>query len=89
MTLDYHAIPGMNSYSPSSFTSLQFYKIATSADVERLFSQGHLLLLHICNRLSAKSTRAILCLGSWSLLGFIKDNNIIAAVKLTEANEGV
>ncbi|KAJ7933627.1 hypothetical protein B0H13DRAFT_1592206, partial [Mycena leptocephala] len=35
---------------------------ATSVDVERVFSRGRLLLSHVWNRLSAQSTRALMCL---------------------------
>ncbi|KDR79571.1 hypothetical protein GALMADRAFT_47315, partial [Galerina marginata CBS 339.88] len=42
---------------------------ATSTDVERLFSRGRLILSHTRSRLSPQSTRALLCLGSWSLAG--------------------
>jgi hypothetical protein len=34
--------------------------------------------------LSAQSTRAIICLGSWSLLGFIKDKDIFDVTKIPE-----
>jgi hypothetical protein len=57
---------------------------ATSTDVERVFSRGRLLLSHIWNRLTAQSTRAIICLGSWSLLGLIKDQDIFEVTKLPE-----
>jgi hypothetical protein len=58
---------------------------ATSVDVERTFSQGRLLLSHIRNRLSVQSTRALLCLGVWSLMGYVKDNDLKAATVLPEA----
>jgi hypothetical protein len=58
--------------------------LATSTDVERIFSRGRILLSHIRNRLSAQSTRAILCLGSWSLLGLIKDKDIFDVTKMPE-----
>ena len=58
---------------------------ATSVDVERTFSQGRLLLSHIRNRLSVQSTRALLCLGVWSLLGYVKDKDLKAATVLPEA----
>jgi len=40
----------------------QFLLVATSVDVERLFSHGQVLLSHNHNRLSAQTTRALLCL---------------------------
>ena len=51
--------------------------LATSVDVERIFSRGRLVLSHIRNRLSAQSTRALLCLGSWSLMGMVKDEDVL------------
>ncbi|KIM40437.1 hypothetical protein M413DRAFT_72935, partial [Hebeloma cylindrosporum] len=62
---------------------------ATSIDVERVFSQGRILLSHIRNRLSVQSTRALMCLGVWSRLGYVKDSDIKAVVTLPEvpANE--
>lgn len=54
------------------------YKTATSTDVERVFSQGRLVLSHVRNCLSSQSTRALMCLGGWSLLGFVKDSDIFA-----------
>ena len=53
-------------------------------DVERVFSQGRLLLSHIRSRLSVQSTRALMCLGPWSLLGFVKDSDVKAVVILPE-----
>jgi hypothetical protein len=51
--------------------------IATSVDVERLFSRGRLILSHVRNRLSAQSTRALLCVGLWSKLGLVESEDII------------
>ena len=50
----------------------------TSTDVERVFSQGRIVLSHIRNRLSSQSIHALMCLGNWSLMGFVKDNDIFA-----------
>jgi hypothetical protein len=58
--------------------------LATSTDVEHVFSCGHILLSHICNLLSTSSTCAIMCLGYWSLMGLIKDNNILEVTKLPD-----
>ena len=58
--------------------------LATSVDVERVFSQGRLLLSHIQSRLSVQSTRALMCLGVWSLLGYVKDSDVKAVVVLPE-----
>ena len=53
------------------------YQIATSIDVEQLFSCGHLLLIHVHSSLSLQSTWALLCLRLWSALGLvIKDKDV-------------
>jgi hypothetical protein len=66
---------------------LMFQSIATSVDVERIFSQGRLLLSHVRNCLSAQSTRALLCLGSWSRIGLIKDKDVLAVTALADAED--
>ena len=53
--------------------------LATSVHVERVFSQGRILLSHIRSRLSVQSTRALMCLGVWSMMGYVKDSDIKAA----------
>jgi hypothetical protein len=59
---------------------------ATSVDVERTFSQGRLLLSHVRGRLSVQSTRALLCLGVWSLMDYVKDRDLKAAAILPEVD---
>ena len=54
--------------------------IATTVDVERVFSHGHLVLPHLCGRLAVQSTRASLCVGIWSSHGFVKQGDIRAAL---------
>lgn len=39
---------------------------------------------YIRNRLSAQSTRALLCLGDWSLRGLVKDSDVKAAAVLPD-----
>ena len=56
--------------------------LATSVDVERVFSQGRIVLSHLRSRLSVQSTRALMCLGVWSQLGYVKDSDIMAGVAL-------
>jgi len=51
---------------------------ASSVAVERVFSKGRLLISHVRNRLSAQSTRALLCLGYWSKMGFVKPDDMKA-----------
>jgi hypothetical protein len=59
-------------------------QLATSVDVERVFSQGRIVLSHLRSRLSVQSTRALMCLGAWSALGFVSDSDIKAVVRLPE-----
>ena len=56
--------------------------LATSTDVERVFSQGRIVLSHLRSRLSVQSTRALMCLGVWSRMGYVKDSDIKAVVRL-------
>lgn len=58
--------------------------LATSVDVERVFSQGRLLLSHVRSRLSVQSTRALMCVGGWSLLGYVQDSDVKAVAMLAE-----
>ncbi len=58
--------------------------LATSVDVERVFSQGRIVLSHLRGRLSVQSTRALICLGVWSHLGYVKDSDIKPVVTLPE-----
>ena len=57
---------------------------ATSVDVERVFSKGQLVLSQTQNCLSVESTRALLCLGYWSRLGYVEDSDIQAAAVLPD-----
>jgi len=59
-----------------------------SIDVEQLFSCGCLVLPHTCSRLSSNSTRALLCLSSWSLLGLVKAEDIEKVSKLLDVPQG-
>jgi hypothetical protein len=61
--------------------------LATSVDVERVFSRGHLLLSHVRSRLSAQTTRSILCLGGWSLLGLVKDDDVRVVAALPDIED--
>jgi hypothetical protein len=62
--------------------------VATSVDVERVFSKGRILLSHVRNRLSVQSTRALICLGAWSLMGYVKDSDVKAVTVLPDLKEG-
>ena len=56
--------------------------------MERVFSKGRLLLSHVRNWLTVDSTRALLCLGTWSKLGFVNKEDLLAAAVLPEVKEG-
>jgi len=58
--------------------------IATTVDVERVFSRAHLVLPHVRNRLAVQSTRASLCVGLWSTQGLVKDADIRAMLGTDE-----
>ena len=62
-------------------------RVATSVPVERVFSRGRLLLSHVRNRLSAQSTRALLCLGEWSRMGLVKDKDVNAVAVLNDVSD--
>ena len=84
MALDYLSIPGKLEYlNVRKFLDHELL-VATSVDVERTFSQGRLLLLHIRNWLCVQSTRALLCLGIWSKMGYVKDKDVKVATVLPE-----
>ena len=57
---------------------------ATSVDVERIFSRGRLLLSHVRSWLSAQTTQAVLCLGAWSLMGMVKDKDVMKIAVLDD-----
>ena len=85
MALDYLTIPGMQCLA--YLFKLLTKSTATLIDVEQLFSQGHLVLLHTRSRLSVSSTQALLCLGSWSLMGLVR-NEDVKAIALLDKIQG-
>jgi hypothetical protein len=68
--------------SPTDIQTDSF--LATSVNVERVFSKGHILLSHLRSQLSVQSTRVLMCVGKWSSMGFVKDRDILAAAALLE-----
>lgn len=81
MALDYLTIPGKSLFTSNACLT---YFEATSVEVEWLFSKGCLILTHTHSRLSSQSTRALLCIGSWSLAGHIKDEDILKVAREPE-----
>jgi hypothetical protein len=61
-------------------------KLATSADVKWIFSQGQFLLSHVHRQLSVQSTQALLCLGSWSKMDLIKNKNVMAVTVMADVD---
>lgn len=85
MALDYLSIPGEFFFEPRVCQQLiSLLNVATSVDVEQIFSHGRLLLSHVRSRLSAQSVHALLCLGSWSLLGLVKGQDVMAVAVMPE-----
>jgi hypothetical protein len=68
------------------FYSYSLSLVATSVDVKHLFSCGWLILSLTQSWLSVASTHALLCLGSWSLLGLVRDEDIEAVARLDEVD---
>ena len=56
---------------------------ATSVDVECIFSCGQLLLSHVRSWF-AQTTQAVLCLGAWSLMGMVKDEDVMKIAVLDD-----
>lgn len=90
MALDFLSAPGAyhHSYQYPTCLIVDAY-LATTVDVERVFSKGRILLSHTRNRLSANNTRAMMCVGEWTRLGLIRSDDIKVAVKAgsSRANE--
>jgi hypothetical protein len=61
--------------------------VATSVDVERVFRKGRILLSHLRNRLSVQSTRTLMCLGAWSLMGYVRDSDVKAVTMLPDLED--
>jgi hypothetical protein len=82
LPLDSRYVPFYSSY----FYHVEFIA-ATSVDVERVFSKGRLLLSHVRNRLSVQTTRALMCLGAWSKMGYVRDSDLKAVTVLPDLKE--
>ena len=72
---------------PSEFSTVLIYChlfqfwLATSVDIECLFSRGCILLPHLWNGLSSKSVSTLMCLGDWCTHGLILDEDILSITK--------
>lgn len=76
-------------YPRLSRMALDYLSIpATSVDVERCFSRGRILLTHLRNRMTAQTTRALMCLNYWSLAGLVQDRDVLKVVRAYEPIAG-
>ena len=57
---------------------------ATSIDIEHIFSRSRLLLSHTQSRLSTQTTRAVLCVGQWSVCNLVKTEDIVVVSKMED-----
>lgn len=89
MALDYLSIPGKCAAAHHWIVPLTLFAsyVATSVDVERTFSRGRRLLTHVRSRLSAQTTRAILCLGDWVRWDLVRSEDVRAASRLGEVDD--
>ena len=78
-----------NKYSKfcSKIGAYNFLTVSSVA-VEHISTKGCLLLSHVQNQLSAQSTHALLCLGYWGKLGYIKNLNLLGVASLPDAKDG-
>jgi hypothetical protein len=60
--------------------------IATSVDVECIFSRSRLILPHVRGHLAVQSTCASLYVGLWSSEGLVRDGDIKAALGAGEVD---
>jgi hypothetical protein len=61
--------------------------IATTIDVERVFSHAHLVLPYVRKSLGVQSMHVSLCVGLWSSQGLIKDGDIKTALGADDDRE--
>ena len=64
------------------------FLLATSINVKCVFSKGWILLSHVCNQLSVQLTCAMMCLGAWGLMGYVRDCDTKAVTILPDLKDG-
>ena len=52
-----------------------------------LFSKGQILLSHLHAQLSVQSLHALMCVGEWSQMGFVKDSDVRAAMMIAKVGD--
>jgi len=86
MACDYLSIPGKQ-FEILHLSKVLNAPIATSVDVERVFSCGRLVLPYVRGRLAVQSTCVSLCVGLWSSQGLVRNEDIGAALGPEETEE--
>ena len=61
--------------------------IATTVDIEHVFSCGHLVLPYVHSRLAVQSTHASLYVELWSSQGLVKDGDVRVSLGLDNVGE--
>ena len=61
--------------------------IATTVNVECVFSHRHLILLHIYGCLAVESTHVSICIGLWSIEGLVYGGDIKASLSADKIKE--
>jgi len=87
MARDYLSIPSEQCLLISVQGAKSLVPVATTVDVERVFSHGRLVLPHVHGRLAVQSTHASLCIGLWSSQGFVKEADVQAALDTREVED--
>jgi len=87
MAHDYLSIPSEQCLLTSVQGAKSLVPIATTVDIKRVFSHGHLVLPYVCGCLAVQSTRASLCVRLWSSQGFVKEADVRAALDAREVED--
>jgi len=86
MAHNYLSIPG-EQFEILHLSKVLNAPIATSVNVERVFSRGRLVLPYVHGRLAVQSTHVSLCVGLWSSQGLVRNEDIGAALGPEETEE--
>jgi hypothetical protein len=84
MALNFLTIPGMCFIVHFLMFHHQYIIIATSIDVEQLFSHGCLILSHVHSHMSSPTTCALIYLRIWSQLNLIKAQDVETVSKFPD-----
>jgi len=87
MAHNYLSIPSEQCLLTSVQGAKSLVPVATTVDIEHIFSRGHLVLPHVHGCLAVQSTCASLCVGLWSSQGFVKEADVRAALDAREVED--